>query len=133
MITLEEQIALHDQTAAALRAATAVDFAGQLQKSLDGVTWRDVPAIDRGIMGHYRIKKESLLPWHVLDVPRHAWFRPIVTVNSSLESLLVGRCIKDSTVFLGTRGIGITTEYLAKNFVHSVDNGATWLPCGIES
>ena len=162
MITLEEQISLHDQTAAALRVATASDFEGQLQKSVDGVNWWDVSliswdttahyrinpkkptpwsirdwwdvsSISWDTTAHYRINPKKLRPWSIREVPTDAWFRRLDTVQSSLESRVVGRSILSGTIFLGGRDFSMTTEYLAKCFLHSLDNGTTWLPCGIES
>ena len=133
MITVQEQIALHEQTAAALRAAGVDEFTRQLQKSTDGVTWEDVSFIAWGAMEHYRISEKILTPWPIRAVPLAAWFRRIDPIQNLVESRLVCRSVISGTIYLGGQEFGFTTEYLAKHFEHSVDNGETWLPCGIES
>lgn len=86
---------------------------------------------------HYRRRPEKKLrKWKVAEVPLGAWVRP-KQKNSPTEhwiSIITGRnphLGADREVSLGGDGL-CSCELLFAFDEHSIDQGKTWLPCGVE-
>jgi hypothetical protein len=82
----------------------------------------------------YRIKPTTVLrPWTADEVPLDCWLRTRQGDNRHKWKPLT---IQPLGVITVPVGIGNwcklhTWEFLSKNCEHSIDNGITWLPCGV--
>jgi len=82
------------------------------------------------IMHRFRLAPEPpekrYRPWRTGEVPVGA---QIKAKKHDWRSIILG---VTSSAYIHIAGGGFASDYALENHEHSIDNGKTWLPCGVE-
>lgn len=99
----------------------------QYESIFDG--WVDIESHADWNNNKYRIKPSpKLRPWKAEEVPVGALIR---FKRESWVSIIVGRNNRELSVPLFNNGHTTHNFDSLQDFEHSLDNGKTWLPCGV--
>lgn len=79
-----------------------------------------------------RKPQPKLRPWKPEEVPPHCLIRHPNWPKGNFNRIIEAINDKVWMTSLGCLKEYHNSELIAQGFVHSIDNGASWLPCGVE-
>ena len=126
-----------------MKLSQAKEYLPFVQAAADGKTiqnnnggeWVDVTEPGFSMSPNsYRIKPSpTLRPWRPEEVPVGALLRPITTssLNKDIELIIGVSTLEGNAVLYTGFGYERTAEVILRDKEHSLDQGKTWLPCGV--